>query len=171
MNLAKYTGEELLLIYKNQSIMATGQPVAMAFSSESYYDEYDNYYNYNNYDNYNNYYNYNQYSDSGCFITSAVCKTFGKPDDCRELMAFRAFRDTYMKGDENLNGEVNNYYEIAPKICDAIDAKGEAAAKIEYEWIWSTYLSKAYDALNNEEPKKAYEIYKDMVLRLQEIYL
>lgn len=177
MNLAKYTGEELLLIYKNQSIMATGQPAAMAFSSESYYDEYDNYYNYDNYDNYNqydnynNYYNYNQYSDSGCFITSAVCKTFGKPDDCRELMAFRAFRDTYMKGDETLNGEVNNYYEIAPKICDAIDAKGEAAAKIEYEWIWSTYLSKAYDALNNEEPVKAYQIYKNMVIKLQEIYL
>lgn len=71
----------------------------------------------------------------------------------------------------SLNGEVNNYYEIAPKICDAIDAKGEAAAKIEYEWIWNTYLSKAYDALNNNEPKNAHEIYKDMVLRLQEIYL
>lgn len=180
MNLAKYTREELLLIYKNQSIIATGQPAAVAFSSESYYDDYDNYYNYSNYGNYNNYNdyhnyndynNYDQYSDSGCFITSAVCKTFGKPDDCRELMTFRAFRDTYMKDDEVLNTEVNNYYEIAPKICDAIDAKGEAAAKIEYEWIWNTYLSKAYDALNNEEPKKAYQIYKDMVLKLQEIYL
>lgn len=180
MNLAKYTREELLLIYKNQSIIATGQPASVAFSSESYYDDYDNYYNYSNYGNYNNYNdyhnyndynNYDQYSDSGCFITSAVCKTFGKPDDCRELMTFRAFRDTYMKDDEVLNTEVNNYYEIAPKICDAIDAKGEAAAKIEYEWIWNTYLSKAYDALNNEEPKKAYQIYKDMVLKLQEIYL
>ncbi len=107
----------------------------------------------------------------GCFITTAVCKTFGKPDDCPELTAFRTFRDTYMKEDEALNNEVNNYYEIAPKICAEIDAKGEAAARIEYERIWHTYLSKAYDALNNNEFKKAYQIYKDMVSKLQEIYL
>lgn len=107
----------------------------------------------------------------GCFITTAVCKTFGKPDDCPELTAFRVFRDTYMKEDEALNNEVNNYYEIAPKICAEIDAKGEAAARIEYERIWHTYLSKAYDALNNNEFKKAYQIYKDMVSKLQEIYL
>ena len=110
-------------------------------------------------------------SKEECFITTAVCKTFGKPDDCPELTAFRTFRDTYMKEDEALNNEVNNYYEIAPKICAEIDAKGEAAARIEYERIWHTYLSKAYDALNNNEFKKAYQIYKDMVSKLQEIYL
>lgn len=110
-------------------------------------------------------------SDDKCFITSAVCKILGKPDDCPELTAFRTFRDTYMKEDEALNNEVNNYYEIAPKICAEIDAKGEAAARIEYERIWHTYLSKAYDTLNNNEFKKAYQIYKDMVSKLQEIYL
>ena len=110
-------------------------------------------------------------SDDKCFITSAVCKILGKPDDCPELTAFRVFRDTYMKEDEALKNEVNNYYEIAPEICAEIDAKGEATARIEYERIWHTYLSKAYDALNNNEFKKAYQIYKDMVSKLQEIYL
>lgn len=56
-------------------------------------------------------------SKEECFITTAVCKTFDKPDNCPELTAFRTFRDTYMKEDEALNNEVNNYYEIAPKIC------------------------------------------------------
>ena len=28
-----------------------------------------------------------------CFITTAVCQELGKPDDCAELTAFRAFRD------------------------------------------------------------------------------
>ena len=32
-----------------------------------------------------------------CFITTAVCEEEGKPDDCEELTAFRAFRDGYLK--------------------------------------------------------------------------
>lgn len=32
-----------------------------------------------------------------CFITTAVCEAEGKPDDCAELTAFRAFRDGYLK--------------------------------------------------------------------------
>ena len=32
-----------------------------------------------------------------CFITTAVCESEGKPDDCAELTAFRAFRDGYLK--------------------------------------------------------------------------
>ena len=31
-----------------------------------------------------------------CFITTAVCQELGKPDDCEELTAFRAFRDGYL---------------------------------------------------------------------------
>ncbi len=160
---SKYTNEELQLIYKNQNCNEDFSHNSEAYSEGTYY------YEYVQHDD-NGVYSEVGYS-SGCFITSAVCKTFSKPDDCQELMAFRHFRDSYMAEREDLSREVQNYYEIAPKICDAIDAKGEAAAKIEYEWIWNTYLSKAYDALNNNEPKKAYEIYKDMVLRLQEIYL
>lgn len=160
---SKYTNEELQLIYKNQNCNEDFSHNSEAYSEGTYY------YEYVQHDD-NGVYSEVGYS-SGCFITSAVCKTFSKPDDCQELMAFRHFRDSYMAERGDLSREVQNYYEIAPKICDAIDAKGEAAAKIEYERIWHTYLSKAYDALNNNEFKKAYQIYKDMVLRLQEIYL
>ena len=31
-----------------------------------------------------------------CFITTAVCQELGKPDNCAELTAFRAFRDGYL---------------------------------------------------------------------------
>ena len=150
----EYTYDELHSIYKNQDSKNTPDD-----ESEPHYAQY------------NIYSDNGAYGDENCFITTAVCKTFGKPDDCSELTAFRAFRDTYMKENEVLNTEVNNYYEIAPKICAAIDAKGEVAASIAYKWIWDTYLFKAYDALNNNEPKKAYQIYKDMVIKLREIYL
>lgn len=173
LNLTKYNAEELLLIYKNQGRVALAQTGIMACNS---YDDYYNYYNYDNYNNYNDYHNYgdysnyDQYSDSGCFITTAVCGTFGKPDDCKELMAFRQFRDTYMKGQEELKNEVEKYYNIAPKICKAIDEKGVAFAKHEYSWIWNQFLSKAYDALGKKEYETAYQIYKDMVLKLERIY-
>ena len=107
----------------------------------------------------------------GCFITTAVCKTFGKPDDCPELTAFRVFRDTYMANKKDLNQEVQKYYEIAPAICAAIDAKGDELAKQEYARIWDKYLSKAFKALKNNELKKTYDIYKEMVLSLEEDYL
>ena len=86
-------------------------------------------------------------------------------------MAFRKFRDTYMKEDENLKQEVEKYYNVAPQICKAIDAKGEAAAKMEYSWIWDNFLSLAYEALENKKFDTAYEIYKNMVLKLERIYI
>lgn len=110
-------------------------------------------------------------SDDKCFITSAVCKILGKPDDCPELTAFRVFRDTYMANKKGLNQEVQKYYEIAPAICAAIDAKGDEFAKQEYARIWDKYLSKAFKALKDNKLDKTYEIYKEMVLSLEEDYL
>ena len=38
---------------------------------------------------------------SGCFVTTAVCDSFGKSDDCYELTAFRAFRDNWLVKEGN----------------------------------------------------------------------
>lgn len=114
---------------------------------------------------------YYKKEDGGCFITTAVCSTFCKPDDCDELTAFRKFRDTFMSENEEMKEEVSRYYDIAPRICEAIEKRGKEYSKNTYSWIWDTFLSKAYDALNNHEFEKAHEIYRDMVLKLEKIYL
>lgn len=150
---SKYDNDELLLIYKNQNDNQNEQ----TSEAESYDD--------------GGYSVYIQEYSEGCFITSAVCKTFGKPDNCSELTAFRMFRDSYMKNDEKLNEEVKHYYRIAPSICAAINANGEDYAKQEYSNIWDKFLSKAYDAINTKEFDDAYEIYKNMVLSLEKKYL
>jgi hypothetical protein len=152
---SKYTNEELQLIYKNQDCNRD----EMSSDCEAYNEE----------GRYTIY--VETYNQSGCFITSAVCRTFGKHDDCQELMAFRHFRDSYMAEREDLNREVQNYYEIAPAICAAIDAKGDSLAKQEYARIWDEHLSKAFEALRNNELEKTYDIYKKMVLSLEEAYL
>lgn len=154
IDFSKYTNEELQLIYKNQSC-----------------DNEDNSLEYEAYDREGYYGVYVRSDPGGCFITSAVCRTFEKPDDCKELMAFREFRDTYMQNKEELKKEVEKYYEIAPRICKAIDAKGQAFAAQEYARIWEVHLSKAFEALNNKELEKTYDIYKNMVQSLEKAYL
>ncbi len=153
-DLSKYTDEELLLIYKNQ-----GENNDFLSSENESYSEGETYNV------------YVEYSEGGCFITSAVCRTFGKPDDCPELTAFREFRDTYMSQDVDMLADIKRYYEIAPKICSIIESKGAEYAKQEYAYIWDTYLTAAYEALNQGDLKLAYETYKNMVIAMENKYL
>lgn len=59
-------------------------------------------------------------SGGGCFITTAICAAEGKPDDCDELTTLRKFRDEVMLKDQRLIPLVREYYEIAPRIVEAI---------------------------------------------------
>ena len=53
---------------------------------------------------------------SWCFITTAICESEGKADDCRELMILRKFRDEFMITDSERKKLVEEYYIIAPII-------------------------------------------------------
>ncbi len=74
----------------------------------------------------------------GCFITSAVCQSFGKPDDCYELTSFRSFRDNWLSKQEDGAGLIKEYYKIAPVIVKNIDSKSNSAEI--YNNIWNSYL-------------------------------
>ena len=112
-------------------------------------------------------------SDGGglCFITTAVCKTLNKPDACEELTKFRYFRDSFMQGTPKMKAEVEEYYEIAPKICARIESKGEEYAAEKYTSIWEKCLRPAFLALEEDEKQKAYDIYKDMVMSLKSEFM
>ena len=51
-----------------------------------------------------------------CYITTAVCESQNKPDDCYELMMPRHYRDSYLMQTEEGKRIVEEYYEIAPRI-------------------------------------------------------
>ena len=55
-----------------------------------------------------------------CFITTAICESEGKADDCRELMILRKFRDEFMITDSERKKLVEEYYRIAPDIVRSI---------------------------------------------------
>ena len=64
-------------------------------------------------------------SSGGCFLTSALVHYLGKADDCKELQTLRHFRDTVLKESREGRRLVCEYYHVAPKIVEAIEASGE----------------------------------------------
>ena len=99
--------------------------------------------------------------DTGCFITTAIVEKKGEADDGETLTKLRKFRNKYMADKQE---EVQEYYEIAPKIVQAIDD--------EQEWKWiEKQIQKAVGYIDEEKHDDAYRTYKSMVSALKEKWL
>ncbi|MCI5993303.1 MAG: hypothetical protein MRZ24_04635 [Clostridiales bacterium] len=104
-----------------------------------------------------------------CFITTAVCQAEGKPDDCEELTAFRAFRDGYLRSCPDGPALIDEYYNIAPGIVRCIDLCTDAPAS--YAAIRETYLAPCYDDIQNGRLERCKQRYTRMVRDLEQQYL
>lgn len=103
-----------------------------------------------------------------CYITTAVCRTFGKPDDCYELNCFRNYRDEYLMSSEEGEEAVRTYYDLAPTIVKHIDRK-ENAGEI-YRNIWDVYLNPCLRMIEQKQYPECQELYTRMVRNLQKEY-
>lgn len=103
-----------------------------------------------------------------CFITSAVCAHEGKPDDCEELTAFRAFRDGWLSRTADGAALVEEYYEIAPSMVLAIEFCDDADRV--YSAIRRDYLDPCYAALQRGREEICRDTYIAMVERLKQRY-
>lgn len=104
-----------------------------------------------------------------CFITTAVCDSFGKPDDCGELQAFRKFRDSYLLKKEEGAGLVEEYYDIAPSIVNTINVLEE---KDEiYMSLWQEYLEPCLEYIKHGQEEECEKVYINMVQTLKGTYL
>ena len=104
-----------------------------------------------------------------CYITTAVCRSLGRPDDCYELNTLRDYRDSYLLSTDEGREIVQEYYNIAPTIVKRIDKKAEADEI--YENIWKTYLSPCITMIENGENEKCRDLYSSMVRKLDARYL
>lgn len=104
-----------------------------------------------------------------CFITTAVCDSLGKPDDCNELQAFRTFRDSYLLKTEEGVKLVEEYYDIAPSIVNTINVLEEQNEI--YMSLWEKYLIPCLEYINGGQKKECQEVYIDMVESLKRTYL
>ena len=107
-------------------------------------------------------------SGGGCFITTAVCGSFGKPDDCYELTSFRKFRDNWLVKETDGKSLIAEYYEIAPKIVEKINKL--ANAKEVYRSIWDNYLKPCLSHIEQGSFAKCKELYVRMVRELAKKY-
>ncbi len=101
-----------------------------------------------------------------CYITTAVCDSLHKPDDCYELTMFRAFRDGWLQAQPDGNALIAEYYEVAPSIVQAIDALPNAAEI--YRSIWDNYLFPCLSLLEAKNMSGCKKAYMKMVLELKE---
>lgn len=101
------------------------------------------------------------YKQSFCFITTAVTKAAGKPDDCWELQTLRTFRDEVLRVTAEGEALVKQYYDVAPSIVEALEAHGDKATV--YNKLLQLFIYPALSAIGCGENEKATEIYTGLV--------
>lgn len=106
--------------------------------------------------------------DDKCFITTAVCSSFGKPDNCYELSMFRSFRDNWLVKEADGKELIDKYYHIAPAIVSKINERNDS--RNIYLDIWETYLQPCLLLLEHEKYKECKEQYVNMIYNLQSKY-
>jgi hypothetical protein len=104
-----------------------------------------------------------------CYITTAVCNSLDKEDECFELNTLRKYRDEYLLS--TIDGEkiVNGYYNIAPTIVNRIN-KSKDSNEI-YQEIWSTYISPCITLISDNKNEECKELYSKMVTDLEIKYM
>ena len=156
-----------LAMYTVPAILELGLPVSEAYTSlletrfnAAYPD---------------NYFHVGRYSDisSGfrkrlCFLTTAVCAAEGKPDDCAELTAFRAFRDGWLSETEQGRALIAEYYELAPAIVTVMRLGDDGSARCAQ--LRRDYLKPCYEALQGGEKTRCRDLYIRMVNDLRGRY-
>lgn len=104
-----------------------------------------------------------------CFITSAVCRSMGKPDDCCELETFRRFRDEVLAATPEGRELIRTYYDIAPTIVKRID-KEKDHERI-YAEIWEKYLKTCFRYAQDGQNEMCRQLYCEMVTALADQYV
>ena len=134
----------------------------------------DNYVDNSTYDDYCNTYRFDSCpiyrggSSGGCYLTTACVEQRGLSDDCIELTTLRSFRDTYMRMSEIGEKDVEEYYQTAPKIVNAINQSDEAD-KV-YENIYYDIIQPCVSLIQSGKYEDAYKKYKTMVQQLEDKY-
>jgi hypothetical protein len=104
-----------------------------------------------------------------CYITTAVCTSLGKGDNCEELNTFRRFRDEWLAATPTGETKIREYYLFAPMIVQAIDRSQEKEAV--YRNIWDEHLMPCLNLIRSGELQECAREYENMVLELESKWL
>jgi uncharacterized protein YjbI with pentapeptide repeats len=104
----------------------------------------------------------------GCFLTTACVEAMNLPDDCHELQTLRKFRDGFVSETNEGRKLIKEYYEIAPRIVEAIQASGN-----ENEILKGLYseIKQIVSMIDTKRDIEALRYYCEMTRRLKKLYL
>jgi len=100
-----------------------------------------------------------------CYITTAVCESLNKDDDCKELNLLRDYRDNILSSQEGGKELINEYYNIAPTIVKRID-KLENSTEV-YSDLYNDFIVKCIENIEHYEYEQCKETYTEMVNELK----
>lgn len=100
-----------------------------------------------------------------CFLTTASVHTAGLADDCWELTTLRAFRDGPLAASESGRALIADYYERAPALVEAVNARADAA-RVWLATYWTGIVPAAVAAKLGLSGA-ALHLYRAMVERLE----
>lgn len=98
---------------------------------------------------------------SGCYITTATCEEYGKPDDCYELTSFRSFRDDWLINQPDGKELIDRYYKTAPKVVELINKQSNRTDI--YQHLNDTYLAQCLKYIEEGENEKCKSLYISMM--------
>lgn len=104
-----------------------------------------------------------------CYVTTAVCNSLGKEEDCYELSVLKQYRDGFLINEPDGAGLIKEYYNIAPTIVNRINKCSDSYE--QYEDIYKTYLSPCITMIENGQNEECKKLYINMIRTLQEKYM
>lgn len=107
-------------------------------------------------------------SSAGCFLTTACTVARNLPDDCRELTILRAFRDNWLKNQPNGVHLIAHYYEIAPKIVEAINNQPDRL--VIWDEVYQKHVLPCVNMIDENRCLEALELYQKMTEELERRY-
>jgi hypothetical protein len=103
-----------------------------------------------------------------CYITTAVCESFGRADDCYELTLLRDYRDTYLAASPEGEAMIREYYDVAPSIVKHIGQ--QESPRAIYRSIWDEYLAPCITMIEQGQKEECAQLYREMVYDLKDRY-
>lgn len=103
-----------------------------------------------------------------CFVTTACCEEFGRPDDGVELTTLRGFRDNWLIRQPGGAEDIALYYRLAPRICAAIAA--HPRGRWELARVYATGILPCVALIKLGLFRAARHLYQRQIMRLQVRY-
>ena len=104
-----------------------------------------------------------------CYITTAVCESVGRPENCYELNLIKNYRDQYLGSTPEGAELVDQYYDIAPTIVKRINK--EADRREKYLFLWENYIRPCVRLIEQNQNDECRQKYTEMVELLKKDYL